>query len=379
MSLLAELWRQFPAVLLLGARQVGKTTLARAFLPNAHYCDLEDPQTRDLFETEPRFQIEHRDARPIILDEAQMVPVLFSTLRGIIDQDRKLTGRFLLLGSAQPVLLRQVSETLAGRVGIMDLDPLIASEVFSGRHSVPGGQLWLRGGFPDALKGDFRQWWESYIRTYIERDLPHLGLQIQPVLLRRLMTMLAHYQGCLLNSSQLGAALGVSYHTVQRYLNWMEQTFLVRRLPPYFRNIGKRLTKSPKLYLRDPGLVHHLLNIGALRELDSHPVRGASWEGFVIEEVIRRERLVHPHTQFYFWRTASGEEIDLLLDRGGERIGIEIKAGGSESAGDARKLEAALANADASRGYILDQAAGITRMLPRVTRRNFFADPSWLP
>ena len=378
-QLLRQLWRQFPAVLLLGPRQVGKTTLARLFLPEAHYCDLEDPQTRDLFETEPRFQIEHREGKPIILDEAQLVPVLFAALRGIIDQDRGRTGRFCLLGSAQPSLVRQVSETLAGRVGVMELDPLMCMEVLTGKKTLAPAQLWLKGGFPDALKGDFRQWWEAYIRTYIERDLAHLGVQAQPTLLRRIFTMLAHYQGGLLNLSQFGSSLGVSYHTVQRYKTWMEQTFLVRRLPPYFRNVGKRLTKSPKVYLRDTGMLHHLLNLSTMDEIDSHPGRGASWEGFVIEEIIRRERLARSHTQFYFWRTAAGAEIDLILDRGNERIAIEIKAGGTENARAARALEAALDDVGARHGYILDQARGVTRMSPRVQRRGFFEDPAWLP
>ncbi len=378
-TVLRKLWKQFPAVLILGPRQVGKTTLAKAFLPGAFYCDLEDPRTRSLFTSEPRFQIERHTERPMILDEAQMVPVLFETLRGVIDEDRKRNGRYCLLGSAQPTLVRQVSETLAGRVGILELDPLTCSETREGPPSIKPQKLWLRGGFPDALHGDFRQWWESYLRTYVERDLPHLGLQPQPILLRRLLTMLAHHQGGLLNLSQFGSALGVTHHTTQRYIHWMEQTFLLRLLPPYFRNVGKRLTKSPKVYLRDPGLLHHLMNLNTLEELDNHPIRGGSWEGFVIEEIIRRERLVRPHTQFFFWRTAAGAEVDLVLDRGNERIGIEIKAGGTENIHDASRLNAALQDIGARHGYILDQARGVTAMLPQVERRGFFEDLEWLP
>ncbi len=377
---LKTLWKNFPAVLILGARQVGKTTLARQFLTHADYCDLEDPSTRELFSSEPRFQIERRNKRPVILDEVQTVPSVFSALRGIIDAQRKHNGRFCLLGSAQPTLVRQVSETLAGRVGIMELDPLTWSEVSAGSPRVTVENLWLKGGFPDALIGaDFRVWMEAYIRTYVERDLPHLGIQANPVLLRRILAMLAHVHGGLLNLSVLGASLGVSHHTIERYIFWMEQTFLVRRLPPYFRNVGKRLTKSPKLYLRDSGLLHHLLNISRSDELDTHPVRGASWEGFVIEDLMRRERVVHPHSQFYFWRTAAGTEVDLVIDRGNETIGIEIKAGHAENIGTARKLKSALDDLGAKRGYIIDQGRGVTPLLPHVERRGFFEDASWLP
>ncbi|MEK7222423.1 MAG: ATP-binding protein [Nitrospirota bacterium] len=376
---LRRLWRQFPAVLILGPRQAGKTTLAKQFLPKGHYCDLEDPHTRSVFETEPRFQMEQRADRPLILDEAQLVPVVFEALRGMIDQERRRTGRFCLLGSAQPALVRQASETLAGRVGILELDPLICAETAQGSKPIRPQQLWLKGGFPDALSGDFRLWWESYLRTYIERDLPHFGIQADPLLMRRLMTMLAHQQGGVLNLSQLGSALGVSYHTADRYMGWMEQTFLVRRLSPYFRNVGKRLTKSPKVYLRDPGLVHHLLNISTMKDLEHHPIRGASWEGFVIEELIRRERVVRPYTQCYFWRTAAGAEVDFIFDRGDERVAVEIKAGGTEDVRAARHLQSALDDIGATRGYILDQAKGVTPMVPRVERRGFFESLTWLP
>lgn len=374
---LQQLWDAFPAVLILGARQVGKTTLAKLFLPEAHYCDLEDPQTRALYSAEPRFQLESHGDRPIILDEVQSVPVVFETLRGVIDQDRKRKGRFCLLGSAQPSLIRHVSETLAGRVGILDLDPLVCEEVK--KTTTAPLDLWLKGGFPDALTHDFRRWWESYIRTYIERDLPHFGIHPQPILLRTLFTMLAHQQGGLLNLSQLGGSLGVSHNTIQRYIQWLEQTFLVRRLPPYFRNIGKRLTKSPKIYLRDTGLLHHLLNISSIDQLNSHPIRGTSWEGFVIEELIRRERLLRPYTQFFFWRTAIGAEVALVFDRGDEKIGIEIKVGGTEDVNIAKKLAAVLTDIGTDRGYIIDQAKGVTKLLPGIERRGFFEDVGWLP
>jgi uncharacterized protein len=376
---LERLWRQFPAVAILGARQVGKTTLARQFLPKAAYCDLEDPLTRQLFEEQPRFQLENRGPGPLILDEAHLVPSLFAALRGVIDQERDRTGRFCILGSAQPSLIRAVSESLAGRVGILDLDPLCARETATGEPLLDWRTLWLRGGFPDAAKGDFRIWWESYLRTFVERDLPQLGLRPQPVLLRRLLTMLAHLHGGLLNMSDLGKSLGISHNTVSHYLDILEQTFVIRRLPPWFRNIGKRLTKSPKIYLRDSGLLHHLLNISTDDELWRHPALGRSWEGFVLEEIIRREKMVRPHTQFYFWRTTAGAEADMVLDRGDTLIALEVKCGALERTIEAKRFAATLSDIGAVRGVVLDQGAGPRPLFPRVECRGFADDVTWLP
>jgi predicted AAA+ superfamily ATPase len=377
---LRRLWAQFPAVLILGARQVGKTTLARAAFPKLPYADLQEPATRALFAQDPTFQLESRERSGLILDEAQAVPDVFDALRGAIDAARDRRGRFLLLGSAQPALLRGVSETLAGRVGILELDPLTALETLKGSPRVGWRRLWLSGGFPDAVRGDFREWWEAYLRTYVERDLPALGVSAEPLLLRRLLTMLAHQQAGLFNASQLGAALGVSYHTVQRYVDILEQTYLVRRLTPYWTNVGKRLTKSPKLILRDTGLLHHLLNIGSHDELDSHPIRGASWEGFVVEDLLRRERLEHSHGQTNFWRTAAGEEADLLIDRGNDRrFAFEIKAGSGRDAGAARLLARCVADAGASRGWVIGQTRGTEPLAPGIERRGFDECIDWLP
>jgi uncharacterized protein len=376
---LRALWRQFPAVLILGARQVGKTTLARQTFPALPYCDLEEPHLRALFTDDPTFQIQQRARPRLIIDEAQAVPGVFSSLRGIIDEDRRENGRFLLLGSAQPSLVRQISESLAGRIGILELDPLTAAEAATGDRAADLQQVWLQGGFPDALRGSFREWWEAYLRTYVERDLPQLGIPTDPILLRRLLTMVAHIQGGMLNASQLGNSLDITYHTVQRYLSVLEQTFIVRRLTPYYRNIGKRLTKAPKIYLRDTGLLHHLLNINSLEELDHHPMRGASWETFVLEDLVRREKLRHPHTQFHYWRTAAGAELDLLLDRGSQRIGIEIKAGRGDKAAVARAAEQYAGDAGASSVWILDQASGMEALRPSVHRRSFAKSLKWLP
>ncbi|HUH03902.1 MAG TPA: ATP-binding protein [Kofleriaceae bacterium] len=376
---LRALWKQFPAVLILGARQVGKTTLARQVFPKLPYLDLEDPGLRQLFTADPRFQLDERAGAGLILDGVQAVPALFPALRGAIDADRGRRGRFLLLGSAQPELVRGVSETLAGRIGILRLDPLTAVEARRGAPRLGWRRLWLTGGFPDAARGEFREWWEAYLRTYVERDLPALGVPAEPLLLRRLLTMLAHQQGGLFNASQLGASLGVSYHTVQRYVDILEQTFLARRLTPYARNIRKRLTKSPKIYLRDTGLLHHLLNVGSLGELDSHPIRGPSWETFVIEDLLRREILAHPHATAHFWRTATGDEADLVLDRGDARFALEIKAGSGRDLDAARRLARCATDLGATKAWVVGQARGSEPLVSGVARRGFDQVIDWLP
>ncbi len=381
-SRLTSIARGFPAVLILGPRQIGKTTLARSVFPKASYLDLEQPNLRQLFLDNPLFQLESRLSPrrgTLVLDEVQCVPEIFSTLRGLIDRDRRVNGRFILLGSAQPALMKHVSESLAGRVGILELDALTVAEVMPGSPRKRWTDLWLHGGFPDALRGNFREWWENYLRTYLERDLPQLGVQADALFLRRLLTMLAHAQGGMLNASSLGSSLGVSHHTIVRHLDILEQTFLLRRLPPYFRNVGKRIVKAPKAYLRDSGLLHHLLNLNTLEEVRSHPVHGASWETFVLEDLIRREKLKYPHSQCFFWRTADGAEIDLVIERGGTRIAIEVKAGRGDKAHAARVLEAAMKDVGAETGYILDQADGGDILRPGLTRRGFTTDPDWLP
>ena len=205
----------------------------------------------------------------------------------------------------------------------------------------------------------------------LERDLPRYGVSADPVFLRGLLTVLAHQHGGLLNSSALGSSLGVSYHVIQRHLDVLESVFLVRRLAPWFRNVGKRLTKAPKVYIRDTGLLHHLLNISNIDELANHPSRGASWEGFVIEDVLRRERIAHPRTQTWFWRTAAGAEIDLLLDRGTERVAIEIKADRGDDARALRSLRDSLPDVDVARAWIVDQAPGISSLGPHIARAGF--------
>jgi predicted AAA+ superfamily ATPase len=382
---LRQLAQQFPAVLILGARQVGKTTLARSSFPTLPYCDLEDPATQILFTEDPRFQLDARAQPALILDEAQRIPSLFAALRGAIDADRQKFGRFIILGSAQPTLVQQVAESLAGRVGVLELDPLTYQEITPPGTSGPEWKsLWLTGGFPDAFAasrrgGSFRDWWEAYLRAYLERDLPTLGLSAEPLLMRRLLTMLAHAQGGLANFSQLAASLGIAQRTVVRYIDILEQTFLLRRLPPYFRNIGKRLVKAPKIYLRDTGLLHHLLNIDSLSTLENHPIRGASWETFVIEDVLRRERIRHPHSQAYFWRTAAGAEIDLLIDRGDQLHAIEVKTARATSPHLARLLRTAIADIGATGVCVIDQCTGADPLAPAIDRKGFELASTWLP
>ena len=382
---LRHLSRQFPAVLILGARQVGKTTLARQTFPDMTYLDMEDPATQVMFAEDPRFQLDARAGGALILDEAQRLPLLFDALRGTIDADRQRMGRFVILGSAQPALVRHVAESLAGRVGILELSPLTMQETATGARPVRDyRQLWLAGGFADALAsesrgGHFRDWWASYLRTYVERDLPMLGITADPILMRKLLTMLAHAQGGLANLSQFAGALGVAQPTVARYVDILEQSFLLRRLPPYFRNVGKRLVKAPKLYLRDTGLLHHLLNISSMGDLDSHPIRGASWETFVLEDLLRREAVFYPHGVPHFWRTAGGAEVDLLLERGGQLHALEIKTSRASSPYLARGLRAIMEDTGAVSDTVIDQCAGTGPLAPGVMRRGMAESLTWLP
>ena len=371
---LLELSREFPAVVVVGARQVGKTTLARSAFSEAAYRDLESPLVRQRFAEDPAFELGQLGAMTI-LDEAQAVPELFPALRGAIDA-RRADGRchFCILGSAQPTLIKSVSESLAGRIGLLELDPLSAAET-----GLPAERHWLAGGFPEALRGNFRNWWEPYLSTILQRDLAAYGFRPDAIFLRRLLAMLAAQQGGLLNMSALGNSLGVSYHTVQHGLDLLEGVFLIRRLPPYFRNIRKRLVKAPRVYIRDTGLLHHLLHVSSAGELDNQPWRGASWEGFVIEDIIRRELLEHPFTQCYFWRTATGQEVDLVLDRGDRRIAIEVKANSAGNPHDARKLEAILDDIGASEGWLVGMGGESVGMSPRVRSVSLDKVPDWLP
>lgn len=328
-DLLAAL-AEAPAVALLGPRQAGKTTLALELAESrpAIYLDLESEADRAKL-TEPELYLSQHADKLVILDEIQRTPQLFQSLRGLIDAGRRRgqgRGRFLVLGSASIDLLKQSSETLAGRIRYMELSPLDAGEVDRDHLDA----LWLRGGFPESLLADSDaaslRWRGDFIRSYLERDIPQLGPRIPAETLRRFWTMLSHQQGGLLNAASLARALAVDGKTVAAYLDLLVDLLLVRRLSPWHGNVGKRLVKSPKVYVRDSGLVHALLGIGDHEALLSHPVAGASWEGLAIESAIGA---APPGTEAYFFRTAAGAEIDLLLKRPGERKpwAIEVKRG----------------------------------------------------
>ena len=329
---ISDLLTRFPAVAVLGPRQVGKTTLARRIVEElgaaAVYLDLELPSHRAKL-SDPELYFSSQEDRLVVLDEIQRVPGLFEVLRGVIDERRRQGRRhrqFLLLGSASIDLLQQSSETLAGRIAYSELTPLLAAEVATKKRG-DRDRLWLRGGFPDSfLAADEAasvEWREEFIGTYLERDIPLLGPRIPAETLRRFWTMLAHEQGTLLNAASVAGAIGVSGQTVGRYLDLMVDLLLVRRLPPWSKNAGKRLVRSPKVYVRDSGLVHALLGLRDLDAVLGHPVTGGSWEGFVIENLLAA---APSGTSACFYRTAVGAEIDLVLDLPPkERWAIEIK------------------------------------------------------
>lgn len=326
------------AVAIIGPRQVGKTTLALEIggETGATYLDLEDRTDREKL-SDPKLFLERYEDSLVILDEIHRVPELFQDLRGIIDRGRrkgKRTGRFLVLGSASIDLLRQSGESLAGRIAYVDMGPLDILEVPAGADAL--NALWVRGGYPDSYLApdDERslQIRKDFIRTYLQRDVGLFAPRLPAETLERLWTMLAHSQGSLLNASRLASGLGVSTQTVTRHIDLLADLLLVRRLAPYRANIGKRLVKSPKTYVRDSGLVHALLGIGDYNALAGHPVVGASWEGFVIESLLAA---APPRTMASFYRTAAGAEIDLVLELPGKHglWAIEIKRGLSASPG----------------------------------------------
>ena len=336
-NVLNALGRQ-AAVVLLGARQVGKTTLALEIAESADavYLDLESRADREKL-AEPTLYLDEYEDRLVILDEIHRVPELFQELRGLIDRGRrqgKRTGRFLILGSASLDLLRQSGESLAGRIEYVELDPLDVSEAAPDARAMTS--LWVRGGFPDSFLAandpDSMTFRRNFVRSYLERDVAQFGRRIPAETLERFWTMLAHGQGTLLNASKLAAGLSVSAPTVSSYIDLLVDLLLVRRLRPFHANVKKRLVKSPKIYVRDSGIVHALLGVEDHDALAGHPVVGASWEGFVIENLLA---VAPPRTMASFYRTLAGAEIDLLLELPGKRgpWAIEIKRGLSTAPG----------------------------------------------
>jgi predicted AAA+ superfamily ATPase len=352
-KLIHELADQFPAVLILGPRQCGKTTLAKFFL-KGEYLDLEKPSDFQIFSGDIELAL-RRFKGPIIIDEAQIFPELFPVLRALIDEKRKLSGRYYLLGSINPLLIKGISESLSGRVGTIELTPFLLKELSSYDPDI--NRHWLRGGYPDACLETntkrWQRWQENYLKMVIERDLPRITIKLSTIQMHRLMRMIAHQHGGIFQAANLGRSLGVNYHTVNRYLDILEGYYLVRRLQPFYANIGKRLVKAPKVYIRDSGLLHYLLGISNERLLLQSPLRGNSWEGYLLEQIISREQLSRTGSQFYFYRTHAGAEIDLLIDRGQERLGFEFKCAVSTTPRDWANLQAGLKDGIINRGYLL--------------------------
>jgi uncharacterized protein len=315
--------KNYPAVALLGARQAGKSTIAGIVIeqiPKAIHLDLERPADLNKL-TDPEAFFAQFSDHMICLDEIQRVPDMFPVLRSVIDRNRR-NGQFLILGSASRDLIRQSSESLAGRLSYIEITPFSQREAsFTDRAT-----HWLQGGYPRSLLTDNNeisfQWREDYIRTFLERDIPQLGFRIPANTIGRFWRMLAHSHGQVLNASKLAGSMGVSSHTIRKYIDLLEQTFMVRALAPYSGNLKKRLVKSPKIYIRDTGILHALLNIETMEELFAHPVYGASYEGYVIENIVPRL----PRWQASYYRTSNNAEIDLLLTKGIKKIAVEIKS-----------------------------------------------------
>lgn len=316
----------FPVVAVLGPRQCGKSTLVKKLSQNwgsSLFLDLQNDTDLSKLD-QPGFFFESNADKIICLDEIQLVPQLFSVLRSVVDQNRQ-NGKYVLLGSASRDLIQQTSESLAGRIGMVYLSPFTVNELdqFEGFNL---NTFWLRGGFPDSYlaesDGFSAVWRENFVRTFIERDIPQLGFQIPALQLKRLMVMCAHNQGQLLNYSKFGESLGLTHPTIRRYIDLLEQTFILRTVLPFETNVKKRLIKSPKVFVRDSGLLHQLLSIPDFNSLLGNPVFGSSWEGVVVENVI----VNNPGWNYFFYRTASGDELDLVLEKGNQRIAVECKA-----------------------------------------------------
>ncbi len=316
----------FPVSAILGPRQVGKTTLVKAIqkeLPKeSTYFDLEITSDLNKFLSDPELFLKNLQQQTVILDEIHRLPNIFVLLRGLIDQQRD-AGRFILLGSASPDLLKNTAESLAGRISYLEMHPLHFREIAPENYQ----NHWLWGGFPAAYlaKNDRIKniWLNDFLMSYLERDLPQLGLSASPLLMRRLLMMLASIQGGVLNYSTLANSLGVSQPTIKNAIDFLEQAFLVRRLQPYFVNIGKRLVKSPKIYIRDSGLLHHLLNVKDINSLLGHIVAGGSWEGYIIQEIIS---ILPQDALPFYYRSQDGAELDLVIEQGlGIKLAIEIK------------------------------------------------------
>lgn len=343
--------KSFPAVAILGPRQVGKTTLAKTI--SKTYYDLELDQERLKLDIQWNDLLKSKEV--IVLDEAQNYPVIFPRIRNAIDTDRKRNGRFLILGSVSPGLMKEVSEFLTGRIAICELTPFSIIEVKD------EDRLWLMGGYPDGgilEKENFPVWQESYLELLAMRDLPVWGLSARPPVIKRFFGMLAASHGTIWNASQIGKSLGISYHTVNSYLGYLEQAYLVRRVQPYHANIKKRLVKSPKVYWRDSGLLHCLHHVHNAEELLGQPWVGVSWESWIIEQILIFLNIYgFSYDGPYYLRTNDGYEIDLIFSLSGITYAIEIKLSSSPGAGDRDRLEKAARLIGADRKILISKTS----------------------
>lgn len=316
-----DAFRVHPVVAILGPRQCGKTTLARMIAKQepSTYFDLENPVDLRRLSSAPLNALKDLSGL-VVIDEVQRQPSLFELLRVLVD-DPDRTARFLLLGSASPHLVKSVSESLAGRIGFVDLSGFDLSEVGVKNQAL----LWTRGGFPRAFLADddstSMNWRDDFIRTFLERDIPQLGISVPAETLRRFWTMIAHYHGQIWNGAEFARSMGTSEHTARRYLDILAGAYVVRVLPPWFENVGKRQVKAPKIYIRDSGILHALLQLRSLADVQGHPKLGASWEGFALEQLLA----VLNSRDIYFWATHGGAELDFLTMRTGKRYGFEFK------------------------------------------------------
>lgn len=341
--------RDYPAVALVGPRQCGKTTLAQAM--GGRYFDLE--QEAEQLRLDVSWDEVTSDRRLVILDEAQTLPELFARLRGTIDRDRKRTGRFLLLGSVSPALMTRVSESLAGRLSLVELSPLLPAELPT---AASRRRRWLCGGYPDGgvlTPRSYPQWGPDYLAMLTQRDLPAWGLTAKPQTSDRLLRMLAALHGQTWNASDVGRSLGVTYHTVNDYVDYLVGAFLIRRLPSYQANIRKRLVKRPKIYWRDSGLLHALLRVEDEEALLSQPWVGASFEGYVIEQAIAFLAARGTHADPYYFRTTDGRELDLVLDFGSDRWAVEVKLTSDPSPASMGRLDETADLVEASRRFLI--------------------------
>jgi predicted AAA+ superfamily ATPase len=366
------LLKETPAVALLGPRQSGKTTLSTQIAGplRGHYFDLELETDRLRLDLEWEESVQ--GSRLVVIDEAQAWPELFPRLRAAIDADRRRTGRFLLLGSVSPSLMREISESLAGRLALADLTPFLWSELGS---ETQRRRLWTMGGYPDGgclRPSSFPKWQSDYLDLLAQRDLPNWGLPAVPAMTRRLMRMLAAVHGQVWNASAIARSLGIDFKTVNRYLEYLEGAYLIRRIEPFHVNIKKRLVKSPKLYWRDSGLLHSLLRLTEPTRLFEQPWVGASWEGFVIEQVLGHLAASGHEHQASFLRTSDGREIDLLIDLGDQRWAIEIKLSSRPAPEDMRRLDAVADWVEADRRILISRVSS-----PTESERRISCDLGW--